>query len=101
MPLPEHKKFTRFKSRVEEPLLPDLTHCGIKSKFSDPLSPVQTRDGTVLPTFKREAFKYGRRCSKLETKLNHQPTFQSSNHTVYLNKIMAAKDEAKAEKAKK
>lgn len=101
LPLPDHKKFSRFKSSIEEPLLPNLAHCGITTKFSNPLSPVQTRDGTVLSNFKHEAFRYGRKCSQLETRLNNKPTFQSMNHVVYLNKIMAAKEEAKVEKAKK
>lgn len=72
-----------------------LSHCGIKTKFEETIYPLQTRDGTILKSFKRDALEYGRKVYQIETRLRNQRTFQSFNHTVYLNKIMAAKVEAK------
>ena len=98
MPVPENKQFRNFKSKSQEIKLPDLSHCGVKTKFERQLLPVQTRDGKILSDFKRVAVEYGRKVSQIETRLRNQRTFQSLNHTVYLNKIMAEKEDSKREK---
>ena len=93
--LPDNKRFRNFRSKSESIILPNLSHCGIKTKFEPQLSPVQAPDGRILKPFKWEALEYGRKVSAIETRLVNRKTFQSMNHTVYLNKIMAQKDEEK------
>lgn len=95
MPVPENKQYRNFKSKSHEIILPDLSHCGIKTKFEKHLLPAQSRDGKILKHFKRAALEYGRKVSQIETRLANQRTFQSLNHTVYLNKIMAEKEDCK------
>ena len=88
MPVEDHKKFSNFKSSRSKLYLPDLSHCGIASTLSPQKTPATTRKGEVLAHFKREALEYGKYVKSLETKMAYQRSFQSLNHTTYLNKIM-------------
>lgn len=77
---------------------PDLSHTGIRSKFEKQVPYATAKDGTILPSYKANAFKTTRMIERGLVKLNAREDVFKTGHKQFIDKVLCDMESTKQDK---